>query len=60
MERCKLTLFTSNHALTELSNHFRYNQKGDDEALKSKRLIERIERLSEPLLIAGSNRRLLR
>lgn len=60
MEKHKLTLFTSNHELSELANHFRFNQKGDDEALKSKRLMERIERLSEPLLIAGSNRRISR
>ncbi len=60
MEKHKLTIFTSNHDLSALSNHFRYNQKGDDEALKSKRLIERIERLSDAHLIGGLNRRISR
>lgn len=60
MEKQKLTIFTSNHNLDALSNHFRFNQKGDDESLKSKRLMERIERLSEPLLIGGLNRRISR
>lgn len=60
MEKHKLTLFTSNHDLNALSNHFRFNQKGDDEALKSKRLIERIERLADTLLISGLNRRISR
>ncbi len=60
MEKQKLTIFTSNHDIDALSNHFRFNQKGDDEALKSKRLMERIERLSEPLLIGGLNRRISR
>lgn len=60
MEKQKLTIFTSNHDISALSNHFRFNQKGDDEALKSKRLMERIERLAEPLLIGGLNRRISR
>jgi primosomal protein DnaI len=60
MEKHKLTIFTSNHDLSALANHFRFNQKGDDEALKSKRLIERIERLSDALLIGGLNRRISR
>lgn len=60
MEKHKLTIFTSNHDLSALANHFRFNQKGDDEALKSKRLIERIERLSDAHLIGGLNRRISR
>lgn len=60
MEKRKLTLFTSNHDLNALSNHFRFNQKGDDELLKSNRLLERIKRLSETLKIEGNNRRLSR
>ncbi len=60
MEKRKLTLFTSNHDLNALSNHFRFNQKGDDETLKSKRLLERIERLSDAQLIGGLNRRISR
>jgi primosomal protein DnaI len=60
MEKHKLTIFTSNHDLSALAEHFRFNQKGDDEALKSKRLIERVERLSDALLIGGLNRRISR
>jgi primosomal protein DnaI len=60
MDKNKLTLFTSNHDLNALSNHFRFNQKGDDEILKSNRLLERIKRLSETLKIEGDNRRLSR
>lgn len=60
MEKHKITLFTSNHDLNALNNHFRFNQKGDDEALKAKRLIERIERLTDGLIIGGLNRRISR
>lgn len=57
MEAHKLTLFTSNHNVEALQNHFRYNQKADDEAVKSSRMMERILSLAQPLNIAGINRR---
>ena len=57
MEANKMTLFTSNHDLANLAVHFRFNAKGDDESLKSRRLMERIERLAKPLYLAGMNRR---
>jgi len=57
MESRKLTLFTSNHNLETLKNHFRFNQKADDELVKATRILERISALSEPLYIGGSNRR---
>lgn len=57
MEEKKLTCFTSNHSLEALKNHFRYNQKADDESVKSMRLMERIQALSIPVQIGGSNRR---
>ena len=57
MEAKKMTLFTSNHDFSNLAVHFRFNAKGDDESLKSRRLLERIERLAKPLYLAGLNRR---
>ena len=57
MEDKKLTVFTSNHSLDALKNHFRYNQKADDESVKSMRLMERIQALSQALQVGGSNRR---
>ena len=57
MEEKKMTLFTSNHDMANLAVHFRFNAKGDDESLKSRRLLERIERLTKPLYLAGMNRR---
>lgn len=57
MENHKSTWFTSNLTLDGLRAHFRYNLKGDDEALKANRLMERIESLASPLLVGGKNRR---
>lgn len=57
MEHQKKTWFTSNLTPEGLRAHFRYNQKGDDEALKATRIMERIEALSAPLLMRGKNRR---
>jgi len=57
MDHQKLTWFTSNLKNDGLRAHFRYNLKGDDEALKANRLMERIESLSTPLLVDGKNRR---
>ena len=57
MEAQSLTLFTSNHSLANLENHYRFNHKADDEQIKSMRMIERIQTLSEPLSIQGVNRR---
>lgn len=57
MEHQKKTWFTSNLTLDGLRAHFRFNTKGDDEALKANRLMERIEGLSSPLYVGGKNRR---
>jgi len=57
MEHQKITWFTSNLKIDGLRAHFRFNQKGDDEALKANRLMERIESLASPLLVGGNNRR---
>ncbi len=57
MDHQKKTWFTSNLTMEGCRSHFRYNLKGDDEALKANRLMERIEALSDPLLVRGKNRR---
>lgn len=57
MEKSALTLFTSNHSLIALENHYRFNQKADDEAIKAMRLLERIKSLANELHLQGSNRR---
>lgn len=57
MDQQKLTFFTSNHALESLAHHYRFNQKGDDESLKSTRILERIKSLAKVQAIQGKNRR---
>lgn len=57
MDQKKLTFFSSNHSLDSLAHHYRYNQKGDDEALKSTRILERIKSLAKAIAIQGKNRR---
>ncbi len=57
MEHKLLTLFTSNHQIESLQQHYRISSKGDDEPIKSARLMQRIQALSKPLHITGRNRR---
>ncbi len=57
MESNALTLFTSNHSMKALENHYRFNNKADDEQIKSMRMIERIQTLSNPCAVQGVNRR---
>ena len=56
-ERHKTTWFTSNEDLKSLKNHYMYNQKGEKEEIKAIRIMERIEALSVPLNLRGTNRR---
>ena len=52
------TLFSSNFDMDRLENeHFRYNQRNDDELLKAKRILERIRFLTEEIEVVGKNRR---
>ncbi|WP_046174031.1 primosomal protein DnaI [Domibacillus indicus] len=51
------TLFTSNFNLKELEHHLTYSQRGEQEGLKAKRIMERIKYLSLPVEMAGTNRR---
>lgn len=51
------TFFTSNFDFKELEHHLTYSQKGEEEKMKARRVMERIKYLSEPVLVNGPNRR---
>lgn len=50
------TFFTSNLTLTDLEKHFLLNDSSE-EKIKSRRIMERIKQLSEPLEMISENRR---
>lgn len=53
------TFFSSNLDMKQLEEeHLRFSQKGDDEPLKAKRIMERIKYLSKQITMIGENRRL--
>ena len=53
------TFFSSNLDMKQLeTEHLRFSQKGDDEPLKAKRIMERIRFLSKQITMIGENRRL--
>lgn len=53
------TFFSSNFTMSQLENeHLRVSQRGEDEPLKAKRLMERVRYLSEEVSVTGENRRL--
>lgn len=51
------TFFTSNFSLSGLEHHLTYSQRGEEETVKAKRILERIRYLAEPAMIDGSNKR---
>jgi primosomal protein DnaI len=51
------TFFTSNFDLQGLEHHLTYSQRGEEEKMKARRIMERIRHLSEPVLVDGPNRR---
>lgn len=51
------TFFTSNFDLQGLEHHMTYSQRGEEEKMKARRIMERIRTLSEPVLVDGPNRR---
>jgi len=51
------TFFTSNFDLKGLEHHLTYSQRGEEEKMKARRIMERIRALSEPVLVDGPNRR---
>lgn len=50
-------LFTSNFNYTELEHHLTHSQRGESEALKAARIMERIKYLTVPVEMTGTNRR---
>lgn len=51
------TFFTSNFDFQGLEHHLTYSQRGEEEKMKARRLMERIRYLSDPVLVDGPNRR---
>ncbi|WP_462412456.1 primosomal protein DnaI [Neobacillus sp. Marseille-QA0830] len=51
------TFFTSNFDFQGLEHHLAHSQRGEEEKVKARRIMERIRALSEPVLVAGPNRR---
>ncbi len=51
------TFFTSNFTIDQLEAHFAHSNKGDQELLKAKRLIERIRFLANEYFVDGQNHR---
>ena len=51
------TFFTSNFTIEQLEAHFAHSNKGDQELLKAKRLIERIRFLAKEYFVDGQNHR---
>ncbi|MEH7545071.1 MULTISPECIES: primosomal protein DnaI [Bacillaceae] len=51
------TFFTSNFDLKGLEHHLTYSQRGEEEKMKARRIMERIRTLSQPVLVDGPNRR---
>ncbi|OLS41459.1 primosomal protein DnaI [Bacillus sp. MRMR6] len=51
------TFFTSNFDYGQLEHHLTYSQRGEEEKMKARRIMERIKSVSEPVLVKGHNRR---
>jgi primosomal protein DnaI len=51
------TFFTSNFNFDQLEHHLTYSQRGEEEKMKARRIMERIRSLSVPVRVDGPNRR---
>lgn len=51
------TFFSSNFTMSELEQHLSVTQRGEEEPLKAKRLLERIRYLTQEIQMTGRNRR---
>jgi len=51
------TFFTSNYDFQGLEHHLTYSQRGEEEKLKARRIMERIKYLADPVKVLGENRR---
>lgn len=57
MEHKLLTIFTSNLNKNDLVKHYTYDRKDNSNAMKAKRLVERIDILSENFVLSGKDMR---
>ncbi|MQS76479.1 primosomal protein DnaI [Companilactobacillus halodurans] len=51
------TFFSSNFSMNELEKHLSINQRGEEEPVKAKRIMERVKYLSREVIVTGPNRR---
>lgn len=51
------TFFSSNFSMKELEKHLSINQRGEEEPVKAKRIMERVKYLSREVIVTGPNRR---
>lgn len=51
------TFFTSNFSMLELEQHLTVTQRGEEEPLKAKRIMERVRYLTKEIQMTGRNRR---
>jgi primosomal protein DnaI len=57
MQESLPTFFSTNFNYDELEHHLTYTQRGEEEKLKARRILERIRFLTDPVLVDGPNRR---
>ena len=51
------TFFSSNFDYDGLEHHLTYSQRGEQEKMKARRILERIKYLTDPIMVDGPNRR---
>lgn len=54
------TFFSSNFSMDELEEHLAVNQRGEQEPVKAKRIMERVKYLSREVIVTGPNKRFQR
>ncbi|HLO10942.1 MAG TPA: primosomal protein DnaI [Pseudoneobacillus sp.] len=52
------TFFSSNFNYDELEHHLTYSQRGEEEKIKARRIMERIRYLTDAIEVSGPNRRI--
>lgn len=57
MEHKLITIFTSNLTKDALFEHYKYDRKDNTSSIRAKRLLERIDLLSEDFCLLGNNKR---
>lgn len=57
MQEQKVTCFSSNFTMAELQQHLSQSNRGGQEPIKAKRIMERVKYLAQEISVAGVNRR---